>query len=90
MKIISFLEKNKDKDNLYLSKTIDFNDKMINCSKSALTIDKEYLHKKFDNNYAHHLINEIYNVTNDLIAQQDIEKSKLLRYVTKNNLDNTN
>ena len=42
MKIISFLEKNKDKDNLYLSKTIDFNDKMINCSKSALTIDKEY------------------------------------------------
>ena len=42
MKIISFFEENKDKDNLYLSKQIDFNDKMINCGKSALTIDKEY------------------------------------------------
>ena len=42
MKIISFLEKNKDKDYLYLSKIIDFNDKMINCGKSALTIDREY------------------------------------------------
>ena len=42
MKIISFFEENKDKDNLYLSKQIDFNDKMINCGKSALTIDREY------------------------------------------------
>ena len=42
MKIISFFEENKEKDNLYLSKQIDFNDKMINCGKSALTIDREY------------------------------------------------
>ena len=42
MKIISFFEENKDKDNLYLSKQIDFNDKTINCGKSALTIDREY------------------------------------------------
>ena len=42
MKIISFFEENKDKDNLYLSKQIDFNDKAINCGKSALTIDREY------------------------------------------------
>ena len=42
MRIISFFEENKEKDNIYLSKIIDFNDKMINCGKSALTIDKEY------------------------------------------------
>ena len=42
MRIISFFEENKDKDNIYLSQTIDFNDKMINCGKSALTIDKGY------------------------------------------------
>ena len=42
LRIISFFEKNKEKDNIYLSKTIDFNDKMINCGKSALTIDKGY------------------------------------------------
>ena len=42
MRIISFFEENKDKDNIYLSKPIDFNDKMINCGKSALTIDKGY------------------------------------------------
>jgi len=42
MKIISFFEENQEKDYIYLSKEIDFNDKMINCGKSALTIDKEY------------------------------------------------
>ena len=42
MKIISFFQENKEKDNIYLSKQIDFNDKMINCGKSALSIDKEY------------------------------------------------
>ena len=42
MKIISFFEENKEKDYIYLSKQIDFNDKMINCGKSALTIDMEY------------------------------------------------
>ena len=42
MRIISFFEENKEKDNIYLSQTIDFSDKMINCGKSALTIDKEY------------------------------------------------
>ena len=42
MKIISFFEENKEKDKIYLLKTIDFNDKMINCGKSALTIDKEF------------------------------------------------
>ena len=42
MRIISFFEENKEKDNIYLSKIIDFNDKMINCGKSALTIDKDY------------------------------------------------
>ena len=42
MRIISFFEENKEKDNIYLSQTIDFTDKMINCGKSALTIDKGY------------------------------------------------
>ena len=42
MRIISFFEENKEKDMIYLSKQIDFNDKMINCGKSALTIDKGY------------------------------------------------
>ena len=42
MKIISFFQENKEKDYIYLSKQIDFNDKMINCGKSALTIDMEY------------------------------------------------
>ena len=42
MRIISFFEENKEKDNIYLSKPIDFNDKTINCGKSALSIDKEY------------------------------------------------
>ena len=42
MKIISFFQENKEKDYIYLSKQIDFNDKMIHCGKSALTIDKEY------------------------------------------------
>ena len=42
MRIIAFFEENKDKDNIYLSKPIDFNDKMIDCGKSALTIDKDY------------------------------------------------
>jgi chloride channel 2 len=42
MRIISFFEENKEKDLFYLSKPIDFNDKMINCGKSALTIDKGY------------------------------------------------
>ena len=42
LKILAFFEGNQEKDYLYLSKEIDFNDRMINCSKSALTIDKEY------------------------------------------------
>ena len=42
MRIISFFEENKEKDTIYLSKIIDFNDKMINCGKSALTIDRDY------------------------------------------------
>lgn len=42
MRIISFFEENKIKDEIYLSKEIDFTDEAINCEKSALTIDKEY------------------------------------------------
>ena len=42
MRIIAFFEENKNKDEIYLSKNIDFSDETINCEKSALTIDKEY------------------------------------------------
>ena len=85
------LEKNLPEDKEGIYKNYEYRLRLLTgLASSNLTIDKEYLHKKFDNNYAQHLINEICNVTSDLIAQQDIEKSKLLRYVTKNNLDNTN
>jgi len=42
MRIISFFEENKDKDKKFLSNKLDFNDKMINCGKSALTIEKSF------------------------------------------------
>lgn len=83
------LEKNLPEDKEGIYENYEYRLKLLTgLASSNLTIDKEYLHKKFYNNCAQHLINEICNVTSDLIAQQDIEKSKLLRYTIKNDLTN--
>ena len=81
------LEKNLPEDKEGIYENYEYRLRLLTgLASSNLTIDKEYLHKKFHYTCVEHLTNEICSVTSDLSAQQDIEKSKLLRYVTKNNL----